>query len=129
MGGGNGQLDRLLPADPAVTGRLEPPLPLDATAVLPARLPAHLARKLEEPAGDRSRQLAGLVAYLALAVTALSVGGELSWWLVAAGWLAHAGWDVVHHRRNAVVWRAYAEWCAVYDVGVAIGVVLLIVSS
>ena len=59
--GGNGHLDRLLPADPAVTGRPEPPLPLDAP-VLPARLPAHLARKLEEPAGDRSRQLAGLVA-------------------------------------------------------------------
>jgi hypothetical protein len=61
MGGGNGQLDRLLPADPAATARPEPPLPLHATA-LPARLPAHIARKLEEPAGDRSRQLAGLVA-------------------------------------------------------------------
>jgi hypothetical protein len=60
-GGGNGRLDRLLPADPAVTARPEPPLPLDA-AVLPERLPAHLARKLAEPAGDRSRQLAGLVA-------------------------------------------------------------------
>jgi hypothetical protein len=59
--GGNGQLDRLLPADPAATARLEPPLPLDAAA-LPARLPAHLARKLQEPPGDRSRQLAGLVA-------------------------------------------------------------------
>src|ERR671912_328020 len=59
--GGNGHLDRLLPADPAVTGRPEPPLPLDAP-VLPARLPTHMARKLEEPAGDRSRQLAGLVA-------------------------------------------------------------------
>jgi ribosomal protein S18 acetylase RimI-like enzyme len=60
-GGGNGQLDRLLPADPAGTGRPEPPLPLAAPA-LPARLPAHLARKLTEPATDRSRQLAGLVA-------------------------------------------------------------------
>ena len=61
-GGGNQPLDRLLPADPAGTARSEPPLPLDATAVLPERLPAHLARKLQEPAGDRSRQLAGLVA-------------------------------------------------------------------
>jgi hypothetical protein len=60
-GDGNRPLDRLLPADPAVTARPEPPLPLD-TAVLPARLPAHIARKLQEPAADRSRQLAGLVA-------------------------------------------------------------------
>jgi hypothetical protein len=59
--GGNHHLDRLLPADPAATARLEPPLPLGAPA-LPARLPAHLARKLQEPAADRSRQLAGLVA-------------------------------------------------------------------
>jgi hypothetical protein len=58
---GNGQLDRLLPADPAVTARPEPPLPPDPVA-LPAQLPAHLARKLQEPPGDRSRQLAGLVA-------------------------------------------------------------------
>jgi hypothetical protein len=57
----NHHLDRLLPADPAPPAPLEPPLPLDAAA-LPARLPAHIARKLQEPAGDRSRQLAGLVA-------------------------------------------------------------------
>ena len=61
MGGGNRQLDRLLPADPAATARPEPPLPLDAAA-LPERLPTHLARRLEEVPGDRSRQLAGLVA-------------------------------------------------------------------
>jgi hypothetical protein len=59
---GNGALDRLLPADPA-TAHMEPPLPLGAAAAeLPERLPAHLARKLTEPSGDRSRQLAGLVA-------------------------------------------------------------------
>ena len=61
MSGGNEHLDRLLPADPAVTAQMEPSLPL-AAPVLPGRLPAHLARKLEEPASDRSRQLAGLVA-------------------------------------------------------------------
>jgi hypothetical protein len=61
MTGGNDDLDRLLPADPAATARLEPPLPVAAAAV-PERLPAHLARKLQEPASDRSRQLAGLVA-------------------------------------------------------------------
>jgi ribosomal protein S18 acetylase RimI-like enzyme len=58
---GNHHLDRLLPADPAPLAQLEPPLPLDAGA-LPVQLPAHIARKLQEPAADRSRQLAGLVA-------------------------------------------------------------------
>ena len=61
MTDGNRHLDRLLPADPAATARLEPPRPVAAAAV-PERLPAHLARKLQEPASDRSRQLAGLVA-------------------------------------------------------------------
>lgn len=64
MSGANGQLDRLLPPDPAAA-RAEPPLPLDPAAVaggLPGRLPAHLARRLDEPSGDRSAQLAGLVA-------------------------------------------------------------------
>jgi hypothetical protein len=62
VSGGNRHLDRLLPADPAPQGRLEPPLALDAAAAVPERLPAHLARRLEEAPGDRSRQLAGLVA-------------------------------------------------------------------
>jgi hypothetical protein len=62
VNGGNGALDRLLPADPA-GARMEPTLPLAAAAgELPERLPAHLARKLTEPGADRSRQLAGLVA-------------------------------------------------------------------
>jgi hypothetical protein len=58
----NSQLDRLLPPDPAAA-RPELPLPMEAAAAgLPERLPAHLARKLQEIPGDRSRQLAGLVA-------------------------------------------------------------------
>ena len=58
----NSQLNRLLPPDPAA-GRPEPPLPMEvAPAGLPEHLPAHLARKLQETPGDRSRQLAGLVA-------------------------------------------------------------------
>jgi hypothetical protein len=63
VAGGNSQLDRLLPPDPATT-RADPPLPLDPAAAgrLPGRLPSHLARRLDEPSGDRSAQLARLVA-------------------------------------------------------------------
>jgi hypothetical protein len=45
-------------------------------------------------------------------------------WLVAAGWLTHAAWDVVHLRRDAVIARSFAEWCAVVDVLVAVQLVV-----
>lgn len=71
-------------------------------------------------------QLAGLVVWAALALAALALGGDAAAWLVAIGWLAHAAWDAVHHRRNEVVPRAYAEWCCVLDVVVGVTVILMI---
>ena len=50
-------------------------------------------------------------------------GGRAEW-LVAFGWLAHAGWDLVHHRSGRVVPRGYAEWCGVLDVALA-GIMIL----
>ncbi|AGZ41810.1 hypothetical protein [Actinoplanes friuliensis] len=60
-------------------------------------------------------QVAALVAYLVLLAAALTAGPVLSVVLVGSGWLAHAGWDLWHHRHNAVVPRAFAEWCGVLD--------------
>lgn len=60
-------------------------------------------------------QLAGLVGYLALVLVTLSVNADVAPYLVAAGWLVHAAWDIAHHRANKVVPRGYAEWCAVVD--------------
>ena len=45
--------------------------------------------------------------------------------LIAVGLAAHAVWDIVHHRRNAVVSRSYAEFCAVLDLTLAVVVILL----
>ncbi|MGN9813530.1 hypothetical protein ACTMSW_29805 [Micromonospora sp. BQ11] len=81
--------------------------------------------------GDRrvlAVQLAGLVGWTALVLAAVALGGDAARWLVAAGWLAHAAWDVVHHRRDQVVPRGYAEFCAVLDVVVGITVILAIVA-
>ncbi|MEU4642848.1 hypothetical protein [Micromonospora sp. NPDC023814] len=73
-------------------------------------------------------QLAGLAGWAALALVATVVDQGLAGWLVAAGWLGHAAWDVVHHRANRVVPRGYAEWCAVFDTVVGLSVVLALLS-
>ena len=40
-------------------------------------------------------------------------------YVLAAGWLAHATWDVVHHRLGRVVPHWYAETCLVADLTIA----------
>ncbi len=70
-------------------------------------------------------QVFGVVGFGAVAIIAYLVQPVLAGILLAAGLLAHAAWDIVHHRRNAVVSRSYAEFCAVLDVTLAVVVVLL----
>ena len=68
--------------------------------------------------GDRrilAYQAAGFAAYLVLFGIATAAGGQTATLLIAAGWIAHAGWDFVLHRANKVTWRWYAEACAVVD--------------
>ncbi|MGK5740869.1 hypothetical protein [Micromonospora sp. URMC 103] len=85
-------------------------------------------RRLGGP-GVLARQLAGLVAWSALAVTAALAGGRAAAWLVALGWLAHAAWDAVHHRRDEVVPRAYAEWCGVLDAVLGVTMILALLTT
>ncbi|MEU1246828.1 hypothetical protein [Micromonospora arida] len=74
--------------------------------------------------GVLATQLAGLVGWVALTLVAVAAGGRTAEWLVAFGWLAHAGWDLVHHRSGRVVPRGYAEWCGVLDAAFA-GIMIL----
>lgn len=69
--------------------------------------------------------VAGFVGYLALVMVTLSVNEDIARYLVAAGWLAHAVWDVAHHRANKVVPRGYAEWCAVVDTVIGLTIIFL----
>lgn len=78
--------------------------------------------------GALAVQLAGLAGWSALAGVAALADGGPAWWLVAAGWLGHAVWDVAHHRAGRVVPRGYAEFCAVLDVAVGVTIVLAIVT-
>jgi hypothetical protein len=61
-------------------------------------------------------QVAGLLAFAAVVAAVLAIGGDLGRYLLAAGWLAHGVWDVVHHRSGRVVPRQWAEWCGVVDI-------------
>ncbi|PYC66013.1 hypothetical protein C7C45_26950 [Micromonospora arborensis] len=74
-------------------------------------------------------QLGGLAVWVALTLVAVTVGGRAAAWLVALGWLAHAGWDLVDHRTAKVVPRGYAEWCGVFDAALAGTMILAILTT
>ncbi|MBQ1019956.1 hypothetical protein KBX71_19100 [Micromonospora sp. D93] len=88
-----------------------------------------MARRTLGGRGVLATQLAGLAVWVALTLGAVLAGGRTADWLVAFGWLAHAGWDVAHHRDRRVVPRGYAEFCVVLDVALAAVMVLAILTS
>ncbi|MCI2415964.1 hypothetical protein MOQ72_00880 [Saccharopolyspora sp. K220] len=65
-------------------------------------------------------QTAAMVVLTAASIIAASADAMWAGLLVGAGLLAHAAWDVYHHRVARVVTRSMAEFCAVLDVIVAI---------
>jgi hypothetical protein len=46
--------------------------------------------------------------------------------LVAVGLLAHTVWDLIHLRARAIVSPSLAEWCAVLDTLIAVGILVLV---
>ncbi|MEU8179559.1 DUF6010 family protein [Micromonospora sp. NPDC049044] len=74
-----------------------------------------LVRRTLHGPGVLATQLVGLAVWVAVTLVAVGVGGRTAAWLVALGWLVHAGWDVVHHRTGRVVPRWYTETCIVLD--------------
>ena len=49
----------------------------------------------------------------------LTAAPDVARYVLAAGWLGHGVWDLVHLRRRAVVSRSYAQWCGVVDIVMA----------
>jgi hypothetical protein len=64
-------------------------------------------------------QTAAVLGFGAIAIAAAAVDPAVARYVLAAGWLAHAGWDVAHHRADRVVPRWYAELCMVCDLIIA----------
>ncbi len=71
--------------------------------------------------------VAGAIAYSALAALTLFTDTFTAGILIAVGWLLHAGWDLALHRANIVIWRWYAETCAVIDVVIGLTVIAALV--
>jgi hypothetical protein len=71
-------------------------------------------------------QALGMLGFGALALFWLVVEPEVGRYLAAAGWFLHGIWDLVYFKRDEVVARSYAEWCAGVDILVAAGLVFLL---
>ena len=70
-------------------------------------------------------QSVALVAYGGVAVAALALGPVAGAVLASLALAAHAIWDVIHYRRNAVVPRSLAEACMFFDVPLGVAIIVL----
>jgi hypothetical protein len=105
--------------------RFEPTWGILAGAV--ALLAYGLLRGAGRPGHGLPLQTLGLLGFGAAAAAALVITPELGAYLVAAGLLGHAAWDLHHHRTNRVVVRSLAEFCLVLDTALAVAIVVVTV--
>jgi hypothetical protein len=83
-----------------------------------------LLRGAARPASGLPLQVLGMAGFGLAAVVALAVSPDLGSYLVAAGLLGHAAWDVHHHRTGRVVARSLAEFCVVLDTLLAVAIIV-----
>jgi hypothetical protein len=83
-----------------------------------------LVRRVRQPGGGLPLQALAMAAFGATAAVALYANEVVGAFLVAAGLLAHAGWDAYHHWANKVVIRSMAEFCFVLDTLLAAAIVV-----
>jgi len=83
-----------------------------------------LLRGAVRPTVGLPLQTIAMIAFGAAAAIALFVNEVVGAYLVAAGLLAHAAWDVYHHWTNKVVARSLAEFCFVLDTLLAVAIVI-----
>lgn len=88
-----------------------------------------LVRGFTKPFSALPLQLLAMIGFGAVAVAAIYIQPTAGAYLVAAGLLAHAGWDVYHHRMNRVVVRSLAEFCVALDTILAIAIVAAILQG
>lgn len=107
-----------------VLTRIDLTIPLIAIATLV--IVYGLVTLTRDRLGELAVQAAGFAGFTALSVIALNLGTAVAAYIAAGAVIGHGVWDVIHHRRDKVVTRAFAEFCAVLDFG--IGVLLLVVT-
>lgn len=65
-------------------------------------------------------QAIALVIFSAIALVSLYVNRETGLILLAVGYIGHSIWDLFHFYKGRMVWRGYAEFCAVLDLLIAV---------
>jgi hypothetical protein len=70
-------------------------------------------------------QSIALVAYGGVGIAALALGPAAGAVLASLALMAHAIWDVIHYRRNAVVPRSLAEACMFFDVPLGVAIIVM----
>lgn len=88
-------------------------------ALAGAALISGLALHRTHPRWSFPLQAAAMLLLSLAACAALQLDTAAGGALVAGALLAHAAWDIHHHRLDRVVSRSFAEFCAVLDVLVA----------
>ena len=84
-----------------------------------------LLRRWGPPPEAMRWQVRGALVFMGAAVASFFVSSDVGRVVVAVFLLLHGAWDVVHWRLRAVVSRTLAEWCAVLDVTLGLGILLL----
>ena len=74
---------------------------------------------------DITLQGLAILAFGAVALTALVVNEHIGAYLVAAGLLGHTAWDIYHFRANRVVAQSLAEFCMVLDTLLALAIIVV----
>jgi hypothetical protein len=67
------------------------------------------------PPSDGLIQASAWLGFVLLAMLAVTVNPQLGRYVLAAGWLGHALWDLYNWRADKGVSRSFAEWCGVFD--------------
>lgn len=86
-----------------------------------------LLRRASQPA--LTAQSLAMLGFGGAAVLALVFSPVVGAVLASLALIAHAVWDVVHYRRNAVVPRSLAEFCMFFDVPLGVAVIVLVLAS
>lgn len=88
-----------------------------------------LVRGATRPFEEFPLQSLAMVAFGGAAVAVLVIGGDVAAYIVAAGLLGHAAWDVWHRRSGRVVVRSMTEFCMFLDVIAAVAMIVVTVNG
>lgn len=84
-----------------------------------------LIRGALRPPWGMPLQTAALALIVAIAIVAAFADQPWAGLLAGAGLLAHAGWDIFHHRTGRVVAPTMAEFCAALDIVLGVAVIAI----